>query len=70
MSLDKAIKHGKEHRRPYYGTKAADPWCRNHGRCWICKHSRMHKERIMEEEVKHMKKVSYYLNGDVCDEGY
>lgn len=31
MSLDKAIKHGKEHRKPYRGAKAVDPWCRNHG---------------------------------------
>ena len=31
MSLDKSIKHGKEHRRPYYGAKAADKSCRNHG---------------------------------------
>lgn len=31
MSLDKAIQHGKEHRKPYRGAKAIDPWCRNHG---------------------------------------
>ena len=31
MSLDKAIKHGKEHRKPYRGAKAIDPTCRNHG---------------------------------------
>lgn len=31
MSLDKAIRHGKEHRKEYYGIKAIDPSCRNHG---------------------------------------
>lgn len=31
MSLDKGIKHKKEHRKPYYGAKAVDPACRNHG---------------------------------------
>jgi len=31
MSLDKAIQHGKEKRKPYYGEKAFDPACRNHG---------------------------------------
>lgn len=31
MSFDKAIEHGKEHRKPYHGAKAIDSWCRNHG---------------------------------------
>lgn len=31
MSLDKAIEHGKEHRKPWYDARAYDPWCRNHG---------------------------------------
>ena len=30
MSLEKAIKHGKEHRKKYYGAKAFDSTCRNH----------------------------------------
>jgi hypothetical protein len=33
MSLDKAIKTGKEHRKPYRGSKAFDRSCRNHGDC-------------------------------------
>lgn len=36
MSLDKAIAHGKEHRKPYRGCKAIDPTCRNHGTCPAC----------------------------------
>lgn len=31
MSLDKAIEHNKEHRKKYYGAKACDRMCRNHG---------------------------------------
>lgn len=31
MSLDKAIKHGKEKRKQYRGAKAVDRFCRNHG---------------------------------------
>ena len=33
MSLDKAIKNGKEHRKECYGSKAFDCTCRNHGSC-------------------------------------
>ena len=45
MSLDKAIKHGKEHRKPYSGSKAIDKTCRNHGGCPWCKENRLHKFR-------------------------
>ena len=31
MSLDKAIEHGREKRRPYHGSKSFDYTCRNHG---------------------------------------
>lgn len=33
MSLDKAIMHGKEHRKEYLGPEAFDPTCCNHGSC-------------------------------------
>lgn len=36
MSLEKAIKHGKEKRRPYYGSARFDHGCRNHGSCKYC----------------------------------
>ena len=45
MSLDKAIKHGKEHRKPYKGSKAIDGTCRNHGGCPWCEENRKHKFR-------------------------
>ena len=40
MSLDKAIAHGKEHRKPYRGSKAFDCSCRNHGSCSYCTSNR------------------------------
>lgn len=43
MSLNKAITHGKEHRKPYKGAKAIDRTCRNHGSCEWCKGNRTHK---------------------------
>ena len=45
MSLDKSIAHGKEHRKPYRGSKAFDPSCRNHGGCPWCEENRKHKFR-------------------------
>jgi hypothetical protein len=45
MSLDKAIKHGKEHRKPYTGAKAIFRSCRNHGSCPFCEGNRRYKMR-------------------------
>lgn len=43
MALDKAIRSGKEHRKPYYGSKAFDKACRNHGGCPWCEKNRIYK---------------------------
>ena len=45
MSLDKAIEHGKEKRKPYRGSKSFDNTCRNHGGCDWCRKNRQHKFR-------------------------
>lgn len=45
MSLDKAVSHGKEKRKPYRGAKAIDCTCRNHGSCDWCRQNRQHKFR-------------------------
>lgn len=45
MSLDKAIKYGKEKRKPYKGSKIFDKSCRNHGGCPWCERNRKHKFR-------------------------
>ena len=42
MSHNKAIKHGKEHRRPYRGSRRFDHSCRNHGGCGYCRGNRLY----------------------------
>jgi molybdenum cofactor biosynthesis enzyme MoaA len=56
MSLDKAIAHGKEKRKPYKGSKSCDITCRNNGGCPYCESNRFHKfnkkqKYITEEEI-------------------
>ena len=41
MSLEKAIKYNKEHRKPFRGAKAIACSCRNHGGCGYCNSNRM-----------------------------
>jgi len=45
MSLDKAILHGKEKRKPYRGSERFDGSCRPHGRCPYCQNNRKHKDK-------------------------
>ena len=52
MSLDKAIEHGKEHRKQYRGSKAIDPSCRNHGDCDWCKGNRMYSSTKRKESME------------------
>lgn len=49
MSLDKSIEHGKEHRRPYHGSKAIYRACRNHGGCPWCEGNRQYANRKRAE---------------------
>ena len=35
MGMEKAIRAGREHRRPFRGWKAVDPTCRNLGGCCL-----------------------------------
>lgn len=55
MSLKQAIAHKKEHRKEYYGFKAFDPACKNHGSCDWCNQNRHYRanreaERCEQEE--------------------
>lgn len=43
--LDKAIEHGKEHRKPYHGAEATDKSCRPHGSDFEAQENRQHKNR-------------------------
>ena len=46
MSLDKAIKSGKERRKPYRKSKVFDKTCRNHGGCPYCEGNRKHSTEV------------------------
>ena len=49
MGLDKAIRYGKEKRKPYAGAKAIDRTCRNHGSCGWCKGNRLYQRSKADE---------------------
>lgn len=51
MSLDKLIKKGWEHRKPYKGSKSIDSTCRNHGSCVWCRDNRTYKNNKREREA-------------------
>lgn len=56
MGLEKAIISGKEHRKPYRGSKRFDWSCRNNNGCPICEGNRLHsskcREMSSEEQLK------------------
>jgi len=52
MSLDQAIIHGKERRRPYYDGRQHDKHCRNNGSCDWCRENRRIAQRRREESAK------------------
>lgn len=62
MSLEKAIKYGKEKRKPYYNSKSVSSHCRNHGgrhhkdrnpwECEYCLGNRLHKNKKNELKGK------------------
>jgi hypothetical protein len=49
MSLDKAIEHKKELRKPYRGSKRFDRSCRNHGNCGYCEGNRKFRDKKLRE---------------------
>ena len=52
LSLDKAIKYGKEKRKPYSGAKAVSCSCRNHGSCSWCRNNRLYQQLKCAEATK------------------
>ena len=61
MSLDKAIQHKKEHRKPYRGSKEFDRSCRNHGSCDWCRSNRLHKfKKEHENEIDELRSIDDY----------
>jgi len=65
MSLDKAIKSGKEHRKPYYKSKAFDSSCRNHGSCPWCECSRTRKRKV--GKIIAQEAIKEYINAEKFD---
>lgn len=60
MALDKAIQHGKEHRKPYKGGKAIDRTCRNHGGCPWCEENRKYKNiKRLQKALDKLKEMRY-----------
>lgn len=53
MSLDKAIKSGKEYRKPYRGGKAVDRMCRNHGGCPWCERNRQYSTNKRKQKANY-----------------
>ncbi len=53
MSLNKAIEHGKEKRKPYRNVKKVSKLCRNHGACSWCEENRTYKNRKRMAGVKY-----------------
>ena len=51
MALDKAIKSGKEKRKPFRKAKAVSHTCRNHGSCSYCRGNRLVSNRRLAERI-------------------
>lgn len=73
MSMDKAIEHSKEYRKPWRGSnrsKNFDKTCRNHGSCDYCKFNRLHTfmknraaadDKLREWEEQSMNETVWYV---------
>ena len=62
MSLDKAIEHGKEKRKPYYRSGRFDPTCRPNGSCPYCQNNRMHRHKKKECACKNQVDDIYFMD--------
>jgi hypothetical protein len=63
MGMEKAIASGKEHRKPYRGSKAIDCTCRNHGSCGWCLGNRMYKyQKNLEKSLDKLEEMGYNVN--------
>jgi hypothetical protein len=61
MSMDKAIKYGREHRKPYYKyCEQIDKSCRCHGGCLFCLGNRMYQLKKENEKTLDKLKEFYY----------
>lgn len=66
MSLDKAITHHKEYRKCYYGAKAVDPACRNHGSDDWAKDNRLYRSnKLLEKSEQDLDEIAFEPEIDV-----
>lgn len=61
MGLEKAIAHGKEHRKPYHDSRAIAGECRNHGSCPYCTSNRLYSFK-KQKQAAIQKLKEYYSN--------
>lgn len=66
MSLDKAIEHNKEKRKPYRKSKVFDRTCRNHGSCGYCEGNRTHSNKQNSQSARD--ELNDYLDPAYQDE--
>ena len=64
MSLDKAIEHHKEHRKPYVDERAMDVHCRNNGSCDYCRRNCLYQlKKELEKYNSKLKEWESDTNG-------
>jgi hypothetical protein len=75
MSLEKAIYHGKEKRKPYYDSRRFDWSCKNHGSCAYCRCNRTIQSKRQKTNKNLDEQVNEYFGywympdpSDVIDE--
>ena len=66
MSLEKAIKHGKEKRKGYYGSQAFDHSCRPHGSCPYCENNRKFFDKKARLKAKTEEQIGEYIDLRIC----
>jgi hypothetical protein len=66
MSLNKAIKHGKEKRKKYYGSQAFDHSCRPHGGCPYCENNRKFSDKKARLKAKTEEQIGEYIDLRIC----
>ena len=70
MSLDKAIEHHKEHRKPYVDERAMDVHCRNNGSCDYCRRNRLYQlKKELEKCNSKLKEWESGTNGPMETKG-
>ena len=60
MGLEKAIEYGKEHRKPYRGSKRFVRSCRNKHGCPWCEGNRLHSSKCREAATEDQLKIIEY----------